>query len=166
MQSLEIVLEVGGVQVSDVEKRRLADLKNTWFNDFVERMLPEEIFAGAYTLIEKMKSSGLKVALASSSKNALTVIKRLQIETLFNVIVDGTMIKNTKPDPEIFLRAARLIEVLPDHCLVFEDAEAGVEAALAAGMKCVGVGVSDRLEKADCVIEKIGDFKLDVLKEF
>jgi beta-phosphoglucomutase len=166
MESLNILLEIGSLVVNDAEKEKLAHQKNIWFNDFIERMLPEEIFPGVKQLIEKLKFKGVKVALASSSKNARTVIRRLQIENMFEVVVDGTMIIRTKPDPEIFLRTAQLIEILPDNCLVFEDAEAGVEAALAAGMKCVGVGSIQQLRKANMVIDKTGDFRTEMLIGF
>lgn len=163
MQSLDILLEIGGMPMSDTEKEKLAHKKNIWFNDFIERMLPEEIFPGVRQLIDKLKFKGVKVALASSSKNAWAVIKRLQIEYLFEAIVDGNMIVRTKPDPEIFLKAAHLIEVLPENCLVFEDAAAGVEAAMAAGMKCVGVGSIQQLGKANMVIDTTGDFRIEML---
>lgn len=166
MESLNILLEIGSLVVNDVEKEKLAHQKNIWFNDFIERMLPEEIFPGVKQLIEKLKFKGVKVALASSSKNARTVIRRLQIENMFEVVVDGTMIIHTKPDPEIFLRTAQLIEILPENCLVFEDAESGVEAALAAGMKCVGVGSFQQLGKANMVIDKTGDFRTEMLIGF
>lgn len=163
MRSLEILLEIGGLTVSTAEKERLANKKNEWFNDFIERMLPEEIFPGVRQLIEKLKFKGIKVALASSSKNARTVMRRLQIENLFEAVVDGNMINRTKPHPEIFLKTAQLIEVIPAQCLVFEDAEAGVDAAIAAGMKCVGVGSIARLGKANMVIDKTGDFRVEML---
>lgn len=166
MESLNILLEIGSLVINDAEKERLAHQKNIWFNDFIERMLPEEIFPGVKNLIDKLKLKGIKVALASSSKNAGTVIRRLQIEKMFEVVVDGTMITHTKPDPEIFLRTSHLIEILPENCLVFEDAEAGVEAALAAGMKCVGVGSFDQLGKANMVIDKTGDFRTEMLIGF
>jgi beta-phosphoglucomutase len=166
MDSLNILLEIGSLVVNDAEKEKLAHQKNIWFNDFIERMLPEEIFPGVRQLIEKLKLKGVKVALASSSKNARTVIRRLQIENMFEVVVDGTMIIHTKPNPEIFLRTAQLIEILPDNCLVFEDAEAGVEAALAAGMKCVAVGSIQQLGKANMVIDKTGDFRTEMLIGF
>lgn len=166
MQSLDIVLSLGNIDLDPVEKERLAHKKNEWFNDYVERMLPEEIFPGVRALIEKMKFKGLHVALASSSKNAWTVLKRLQLEKEFEVVVDGNMIVHTKPDPEIFLRVARLLEIDPSCCLVFEDAEAGIEAALAAAMKCVGVGAHEQLGKANKVISKTGDFKIEMLSEF
>jgi beta-phosphoglucomutase len=165
-KSLEILLKIGGLELGNLEKERLSNKKNEWFNDFIERMLPEEIFPGVRQLIDKLRFKGIKVALASSSKNARAVIRRLQIDNMFDVIVDGNMIRNTKPAPEIFLKTAQLIEVLPEHCLVFEDAEAGVEAALSAGMKCVGVGSFGRLGKATMVIDKTGDFRVEMLIGF
>jgi beta-phosphoglucomutase len=166
MQSLDILLDIGGITMNNHEKERLANKKNEWFNDYIERMLPEEIFPGVRPLIEKLRFMSIKVALASSSKNARAVIKRLHIESLFDAIVDGTMIVHTKPDPEIFLKAAQLIEVVPGECLVFEDAEAGVESALAANMKCIGVGSVQQLGKANMVIEKTGDFRTEMLIGF
>lgn len=91
---------------------------------------------------------------------------RLEIRDLFDVIIDGTMIEHTKPDPEIFLLAAQRLRVRPEHCLVFEDAEAGVAAALAAGMKCVGIGSPERLGNADLVLPAIGEFKASMLSQF
>src|SRR5687767_11658250 len=148
MQSLDILLEVGGVTANDHDREVMANKKNTWFVDYVERMMPEEIFPGVKQLIHDLKGNGIKVALASSSKNAKTVIQLLHIQNEFDAVVDGTMIRNSKPDPEIFLLASRKLGVPPEECLVFEDAEAGVDAALAAGMKCVGVGDIRQLGRA------------------
>jgi beta-phosphoglucomutase len=105
----------------------------------------------------------LKVALASSSKNAPRVIELLGVANLFDTMVDGTMITHTKPDPEIFLLAAKRLGISPDKCIVFEDAEAGVEAALAAGMKCVGVGSPEQLGKANFIVKQTADFDLNKL---
>jgi len=160
MQSLDIVLELGGITVSEHNKFLLANKKNTWFVDYVERMAPEEIFPGVKHLIHELRSAGIKVALASSSKNAKTVVQLLHIQNEFDAIVDGTMVANSKPHPEIFLLTASKLGVKPEECIVFEDAEAGVEAALAAGMKCVGVGSPLQLKAAHKVIAKTGEFKI------
>lgn len=160
MQSLDIVLELGGVTASEYDKERMANKKNAWFNDYVERMMPEEIFPGVKQLIRDLKKSGIKVGLASSSKNAKTVIQLLHIQDEFDAIVDGTMIKHSKPHPEIFLLTAQKLGVSPEECVVFEDAEAGVEAALAAGMKCVGIGNEEQLNRAHEVVAKTADFKI------
>jgi beta-phosphoglucomutase len=163
-QSLEIVLEIGGIQVPPEEQEQLAEKKNGWFNELIAKMEPDEIFPGAKSLVTDLRNSGRKVALASSSKNARLVVDRLQIRHLFDVIVDGTMIEHTKPDPEIFLLTANRLGVRPQSCLVFEDAEAGVEAALAAGMKCVGIGSPERLGKAHLVLPAIGEFTAGMLR--
>jgi beta-phosphoglucomutase len=165
MKSLEIVLELGGVTATEHEKELMANKKNTWFNDYVERMMPEEIFPGVRKLIVDLKKNGIKVGLASSSKNARTVIQLLHIQHEFDAIVDGTMIEHSKPHPEIFLLAAKKLGVRPDECVVFEDAEAGVAAALAAGMKCVGVGDAQQLNKAHEIVAKTADFKISELSK-
>jgi beta-phosphoglucomutase len=168
MHSLEIILSLGGGNISLTahEKETLANKKNAWFVDYVERMVPEEIFPGVKLLLKELRERGIKVGLASSSKNAKTVLQLLHIENEFDVVVDGTMVTNSKPDPEIFLLAASKLDVPPSLCVVFEDAEAGVEAAIAAGMKCVGVGSPEQLRKANRIIAQTGDFKLETLEEF
>jgi len=165
MRSMEILLEIGGITMSETEKEKLANRKNTWFVDYVERMLPEEIYPGVKPLLEKLRQRGIQVALASSSKNAKTVIQLLHIQELFEVVVDGTMIVHSKPDPEIFLLAAMRLGIPPKECLVVEDAEAGVEAAHAAGMRCLGIGSPEQLFKAEKVISKTGDFTMEMLHE-
>jgi len=167
MHSLEIILGLGGggISLSAHEKEQLANKKNTWFVDYLERMAPEEIFPGVKVLLQKLKERGIKVGLASSSKNARTVIQLLNIPNEFDVVVDGNMITHSKPHPEIFLMAAEKLGMDPKECLVFEDAEAGVEAAIAAGMKCIGIGSASQLYKANRVIQNTGDFKLEVLEE-
>ena len=160
MQSLDIILELGSIRRSEVEKELLAAKKNIWFVEYINTMKPSEIFPGVKELIGKMRSHGKKVALASSSKNAKAVIDLLDIASLFDEMVDGTMIVHTKPDPEIFLLAASRLNINPTDCLVFEDAEAGVEAAIRAGMKCVGVGSPEQLGKANLIVKRTADFDL------
>ncbi|MEO7988260.1 MAG: beta-phosphoglucomutase [Chryseolinea sp.] len=166
MHSLEIILTLGGVSLTNHDKEVLANKKNSWFVDYLERMLPDEIFPGVKLLLNELRRRGIKIALASSSKNAKTVIQLLHIQNEFDVIVDGTMTVNSKPDPEIFLLAAQKLGLNPKDCLVFEDAEAGVEAALAAGMQCIGVGSPDQLGKANKVISTTGAFHPEELATF
>ncbi|NJM26881.1 MAG: beta-phosphoglucomutase [Bacteroidia bacterium] len=152
MQSLDIILEIGGITRSPHEKEALANKKNAWFVDFIDRMSPEEIFPGVKALIRALKSRSIAIGLASSSKNARSVIDLLHIKDLFDTIVDGTMIIHTKPHPEIFLLAASRLGIDPADCLVFEDAASGVEAARAAGMRVVGIGTEEQLGSADLVL--------------
>ncbi len=163
MRSLEIILELGGIVLPPDEREAIALRKNEWFVEYVHQLKPEEIFEGVKEMLQAARAKGLKVGLASSSKNAQTVINLLGIATYFNAMVDGTMIENTKPDPEIFLLAASKLDVPPFQCVVFEDAEAGVEAALAAGMKCVGVGSPEQLGKAHHLVKRTADFDLQLL---
>lgn len=163
MRSLEIILELGRLKLDRKIMETLADKKNSWFVDYINAMKPEEIYPGVKELIIALKQKGIRIALASSSKNAQAVINLLNIESLFDAIVDGTMIVNSKPDPEIFLLAASMLGMRPEECVVFEDAEAGVEAAIRAGMKCVGVGNPEQLAKANKIIKRTGDFIPDQL---
>jgi beta-phosphoglucomutase len=166
VHSLEIILNLGGISLSNHDKEVLANKKNSWFVDYLERMTPDEIFPGVKPLLNELRRRGIKVALASSSKNAKTVIQLLHIQNEFDVIVDGTMTVNSKPDPEIFLLAAKKLGLDPKDCLVFEDAAAGVEAALAAGMRCIGIGSPELLGKANKVIPATGEFQPEELATF
>ena len=165
MRSLEIILEIGGVTLSEHEKERLANKKNEWFVDYIDRMAPEEIYPGVRAMLRGMRALGFKIALASSSKNAKSVIQLLHIRDEFDTIVDGTMITHTKPHPEIFLKAASQLGVAPENCLVFEDAEAGIAAAIAAGMKCVGVGSPILLKEANRIVSTTSEFQLAELNQ-
>ncbi len=160
MDSLEIILKLGGITKNEREKEALATKKNNWFVEYIHSMKSNEIFPGVKELIQQIRASGRKVALASSSKNAETVIELLGIAPLFDVMIDGTMIIKTKPNPEIFLLAASRLNSSPKECLVFEDAEAGVEAAVRAGMKCIGVGSAEQLGKANVIVNNTADFDL------
>lgn len=164
IESLNLILEMGKLKMSEVEKAALASKKNSWFVEYIQSMKKEEIFPGAKGLFKELREHGIKVGLASSSKNAKTVLKLLGIENEFEAVVDGTMIDHSKPNPEIFLKAARMLQVKPADCIVIEDAEAGVEAALRAGMRCVGIGKPAQLSKANHVVDRIGNLNYELLK--
>lgn len=163
MESLEIILSMGNISKTPEEKLALTQKKNAWFVGFVQAMKKEEIFDGVIALFTELQKNKIKIGLASSSKNAQTVISKLGIADWFEAAVDGTMIKNSKPDPEIFLMAAERLKVNPLDCIVVEDAEAGVEAAKRAGMKCVGVGNYKQLGKADKVIAHMKELNYKML---
>ncbi|HTE31351.1 MAG TPA: beta-phosphoglucomutase, partial [Chryseolinea sp.] len=103
MRSLDIILQLGGRHLSEHDKEILAKKKNEWFVDYLEEMEADEIYPGVRSLIKALRKSGIRVGLASSSKNARMVIELLEIEDDFDAIVDGTMVVHSKPDPEIFL---------------------------------------------------------------
>lgn len=158
MKSLEIVMKHANISLAEQKKQALADRKNGWFTDYVHQMKPEELYPGVKELFATLRRDKIRIALASSSKNAKTILSILGIEHEFETVVDGNMIVHSKPDPEIFLLAAKKLSLNPADCVVFEDAEAGVEAALAAGMKCVGVGNPAQLKKANRVVKSIENF--------
>ena len=158
MKSLDIVLHHANLTLAENKKEELADRKNGWFTEYVHAMKAEELFPGVKEIFKKLKADGIQIALASSSKNAQTIIDILGIRNEFDAVVDGNMIVHSKPDPEIFLLAAKKLGLLPVNCIVFEDAEAGVEAALRAGMKCVGVGNPAQLNKATVIVKSVAEF--------
>ncbi|MBL7835196.1 MAG: beta-phosphoglucomutase [Cyclobacteriaceae bacterium] len=165
MKSLEIVLKHANVSLENQKKELLADRKNGWFTEFVHNMNPNELYPGVRELFSRLRRDNIKIALASSSKNAQTIIEILGIQNEFEAVVDGTMIVHSKPDPEIFLLAASKLNLSPADCVVFEDAEAGVEAALAAGMKCVGIGNPMKLKEANRVVNAIQNFNYSDLQK-
>jgi beta-phosphoglucomutase len=152
MRSLEILLEVGGVTLDQKTKERLAEKKNNEYVSYILQMTPNEILPGAKEFLDELRYLGVKTALGSASKNAITILNRLRIAHLFDAIIDGNKVTKAKPDPEIFLKGAEELNVSPVNCVVFEDAEAGIEAAIAARMKCVGIGNPQILGKANLVI--------------
>jgi beta-phosphoglucomutase len=165
MRSLEILLEVGSKRIDTETMEYLADKKNRDYLQYILRMAPDEILPGAKEFLEELIRRGVKTALGSASKNAMTILERLQIAHLFDVIIDGNKVTKAKPDPEIFLKGAEELNILPKNCIVFEDAEAGIEAALAANMKCVGIGNPNILGKANLVIPGFKEFSFYQLNE-
>jgi beta-phosphoglucomutase len=153
MKSLEILLELGGLSFSNDEKLLLADKKNNWYVEYISAIDESEILKGAKEYLLKLKNSGIKIALGSASKNAPAILNRLKITNLFDSIVDGNKVSKAKPDPEVFLIAAKELGLEPHECVVFEDAEAGITAAKAAGMRTVGIGNRELLMEADIVVK-------------
>lgn len=165
MASLDILLEVGGISgVSDADKQRMADEKNAEYVSLISRMTPDEVLPGAEDFLRSLRAAGIRTALGSASKNAMTILDRLQLTPLFDAIVDGTKVAKAKPDPEVFLRGAEALGVAPAECVVFEDAEAGIEAAIAGGMRCVGIGSPDILGRANLVVPGLSAMTLDRLR--
>ncbi|RCX16236.1 beta-phosphoglucomutase [Fontibacillus phaseoli] len=152
MESLQILLEVGGVEADEAERLEMADAKNKEYVDYISRLEPSEILPGARAYLLLLRSKGVKVALGSASKNAEFILNRLGITELFDAIIDGTKVSKAKPDPEVFLAASAALGLEPSECVVFEDAAAGVQAGISAGSKVVGIGSADILAEADRVI--------------
>jgi beta-phosphoglucomutase len=152
MESLNVILRLAGITLSENQKLAFADQKNKRYLQLVETLTPSATLPGAVAYLQSLKNRGRYVALASASKNARRVLTLLKMATLFDAVIDGTMISRTKPDPEIFLKAAEALQLDPEICVVFEDAQNGIEAAIAAGMRAVGIGSPEQLTGATVVI--------------
>jgi beta-phosphoglucomutase len=163
MRSLDILMEIGGIDFPQGKKEELAKRKNEHYRSFILEMTPEEILPGAMNFLKEVKNHDLRIALGSASKNAMTILDRLQLTSWFDAVIDGTKISNAKPDPEVFLKGAEALKTAAENCVVFEDAEAGVEAALNGGMKCVGIGSPDVLGKANLVVPGLHKMTIDKL---
>ncbi|MDD4644447.1 MAG: beta-phosphoglucomutase [Bacteroidales bacterium] len=164
MASLNIMLEVGGLTLPDDEKQKLAAQKNEWYLAYIQKMTPADILPGVNEFLRLTRSAGMKIALGTASKNAGTILARIGLSATFDAIIDGNRVTNAKPDPEVFLLAARDLKTDPENCVVFEDAIAGVEAAHNGGMKCIGVGQPDILFEADKVIPGFVGVTLDLIE--
>ncbi len=165
MQSLEILLEIGNLRVSDREKLEMAEKKNALYVSYIEKMTPEETLPGVEKFLQELRESGIRIALGSASKNAPMILERIQLSGMFDAIVDGNSIAEAKPNPEVFLKGAEKLGVLPENCVVFEDAIAGIEAAQNANMYSVGIGDPETLGFADMVIPGFDGFTVDMLKK-
>lgn len=163
VRSLEILLEIGGLTLDAESQARLAAKKNEWYVEMISHMDESEVLPGARAFLEACRAAGIKTALGSASKNAMTILRNIRMVECFDAIIDGNCTSAAKPDPEVFLLGARELGVEPSDCVVFEDAEAGVEAALRAGMACVGIGSSATLGRAHVVVSGLAEMRLDRL---
>ena len=153
MASLDILLDsVGLFGLDRHTKLALAAQKNAWYLESLQGIGPNEALPGVRDLLAILKREGWKTAIASASKNARFIIERLQMFNSFDAIVDGNMVERAKPDPEVFLEAARLTSAQAENCVVFEDAQAGIDGAVAAGMPVIGIGNPLSLKNAHWVI--------------
>lgn len=166
MRSLDILLGIGKISKTEDEKLALAEKKNQRYLAYVKKMNEEEILPGVTRFLDDLRSNGILIALGSASKNAPLILDRIHLKEKFDVIVDGNSVSRAKPDPEVFLRVAELLNVNPKECLVFEDAQAGIEAALNGGMKVIGVGSSDNLSFADHYIPDFTKLDYELLSKW
>lgn len=153
MQSLEILLDIEGITVSDEKKNELAEIKNTCYVRLIEEISENELLTGAKDYLGLLREKGIKIALGSASKNAMMILNNLGIVHLFDAIIDGNKVNRTKPDPEVFTKAVHALGLYPNECIVFEDAVAGIEAAKNAGIATVGIGDRMILRDADFVVK-------------
>lgn len=152
MESLEFLTEKYNIVLTDEEKHKWADRKNKIYLEAIQHITPDDILPGAVSFLQETKKLGLQIALGSASKNARMVLTKLGIADRFDAIIDGNDAKKSKPDPEVFVKASEALGLKTAEVVVFEDAGKGVQAALAAGCRVVGVGDKTTLSNADIVI--------------
>lgn len=155
VDSLNLILAQGGLTLPDDRKAELAAQKNEWYLELVNQMTPDAILPGIPAFFAQVRETNLKVALGSVSKNSRLILERIGLVNAFDAIIDGNKITNSKPNPEVFLKGAAELGVLPAECVVFEDAVAGIEAGKRGGMKTVGIGSPDVLTQADIVLPSL-----------
>ncbi len=161
-QSLDIILEEADKTFSEEEKQEMMDSKNERYLEHVDKLTPKDILPGVKKFMKRLKEKEIKMAIGSSSKNAMKILTNLEITDYFDAVIDGNKIERGKPDPQIFIFAAEAIGVYPAQCVVFEDAPAGVEAAHAAGTYIIGVGNEKVLSRANLVIPGFQNIDLDI----
>lgn len=157
MESLEIILEKYDGVLTDDEKAMLAEKKNAIYRKLLETMTPADVSEEVRQTLKMLRQRGYKLSIGSSSKNAKFILEKVGLTDLFDAISDGTNITKSKPDPEVFLKAAEFLGEKPDGCVVVEDARAGVDAAKAGNMCAVGIGEASSYHKTDFPIHRFGE---------
>jgi beta-phosphoglucomutase len=148
VRSLDIILKLGNIQVSEENKNKWLTQKNEDYLAYIEHMDESEILPGVVNILEFIKEKKQLIALGSASKNARPILEKVKILHMFDVIVDGNDVTNAKPDPEVFLRAAKLLNATNENSMVFEDSVAGIQAANIANMTSIGIGDEKILHEA------------------
>jgi beta-phosphoglucomutase len=164
VRSLEILLEIGKVSLTEEEKQPLLIQKNTEYLEYVNKMTADEILPGISNLLDYLDANNIKYALGSASKNAPLILEKVGLLNRFSAIVDGNDVSKAKPDPEVFLIGAQKLHMKPENCIVVEDAIAGIEAANAANMVSIGIGDAELLKEATYILKDTTGFTNDFLK--
>ncbi|MFI2744556.1 beta-phosphoglucomutase [Zhouia sp. PK063] len=165
VDSLHRILDWAGVSVSDEKFNEMAHLKNIDYLTYVDKMNAADILPGVETFICQAKAKGYPIALGSASKNASKILKHVGIYDLFDVLVDGNSVSKAKPDPEVFIRAAQKLALPVENCVVFEDAEAGIQAANTAHMLSIGLGDKYILRNAKYVFPNFTEITLEFIEQ-
>lgn len=162
MESFDIILEKYHGQMSPEDKVRYAAEKNDLYRELLKNMTTDDLDPQVKETLDTLRSRGLLLAIGSSSKNAGFILERLGLDGYFDAVSDGNHISRSKPDPEVFLKAAEYLDLQPQDCLVVEDAQSGLEAAIAGNMDCAAIGDAVKCNKANYNLETFSDLLLAV----
>ena len=157
MQSLDIILERASSEYTEEEKESMAAMKNESYVKLLENMSTKDLSDEVKNTLDELRHRGYKLAIGSSSKNTKKILKQIGLVDYFDAISDGTNITKSKPDPEVFLKAADMVEEKPQNCLVVEDAAAGIDAACAGGFLSAGIGDAAAHEGVTYPIRTFGE---------
>ncbi|GIQ59235.1 beta-phosphoglucomutase [Flavobacterium collinsii] len=164
VRSLDIILELGNVQASQEDKDKWLIQKNEDYLSYLVDMNESEILPGVFKILQLLKEKNQGIALGSASKNARPILEKTGILSYFDVIVDGNDVTNAKPDPEVFLKAAQLLQISPENSFVFEDSVAGVQAANIGKMTSIGIGSKTILHEAEYIFEDFTSMDIQFIK--
>ncbi len=165
VRSLEILLDIGNIQLEEDQKSKYLKEKNEQYLQYIAKMDHTELLPGIDDVLHYLKLNKIPFSLGSASKNARLILETLDLIDLFDAIVDGNDVSTAKPDPEVFLIAAEKLGVQPKDCIVVEDAQAGIEAANKAGMTSIGIGDANILHEADFILKNTNELTIDFVKE-
>ncbi len=154
---------IRGRHYSEEQIQEMMERKNNYYLELIKTMSPKDLIAGGRELLQEIRNAGIKVAIASGSKNCHTVLESLQITDLLDGIADGSSVSNSKPAADIFVYAAGLVKVATANCLGVEDADAGIEAIKTGGMNALGIGPQERFHRADKVLPSLANKHLQDL---
>ena len=162
---LEILLEIGNREATQEEFDTWMVEKNVDYLKYIENMDASEILPDVPRVLEFLKENNIPIALGSASKNAQPILEKVGLLHYFDAIVDGNNVTKAKPNPEVFLLAAKQLNVLPEECIVFEDAVAGVQAANAAKMMSIGIGDKNVLAEAQLIFTDFTEISTNFIKD-
>jgi len=146
-----------GETLSNEDKIKYTEEKNEIYKKLLYKMTPGDVSADVVETLHALRNLGLKLSIGSSSKNTKLILKQIGLEGFFDAISDGNNITKSKPDPEVFQKAAEYLGISPEYCLVVEDAASGVEAALSGNMDCAGIGEAAKFSKVTYRLSKFSD---------
>ena len=165
VRSLEKILGWGNVSLSQDNFMEQMAIKNDNHLSYISVMTPKDILPGVQEVLDFFLENNMPIALGSASKNARSILEKTGLYQKFTAVVDGNDVEKAKPDPEVFLIAAAKLNVEPSNCIVFEDAQAGIQAANSAGMISIGIGDEDNLKEADYVFSDFTQIELNFLEQ-
>ncbi len=166
LDSIKVIMDHNNVELDEAKTEELANKKNEIYVASLDKITPEDYLPGAQALLTHLRTEGFNVALGSASKNAIKVLEQLNAIAYFDVIGDGTSVAKSKPAPDIFLYGSEKMGLQPEDCIVFEDAEKGIDAAKAGGFYSVGIGPKERVGHADLRFDNMGQATLFEIKSF